>query len=93
MTAYVVVHAKVKDPEKMQTYAGGAGPVVVAHGGEVISRGPSTLLHGESPYDLMVMLQFPTREAAETWYNSDDYQALIPTRDAAMDSVFFVGGE
>jgi uncharacterized protein (DUF1330 family) len=93
MTAYVVVHATVLDPNKMQEYGAAAGPTVTAHGGKIVSRGPSEVLAGESPHQLMVVLEFPTREAARSWYASDDYQAIIPTRLAAMDSIFILGGE
>jgi uncharacterized protein (DUF1330 family) len=93
MSAYVTVLATIKDADKMQAYAGGAGPTVVAHGGEVVCRGPSELLHGSSAHGVMVVLKFPSRQAAKDWYASADYQALIPTRNAAMDSVFVLGGE
>ncbi|MEQ8661467.1 MAG: DUF1330 domain-containing protein [Gammaproteobacteria bacterium] len=93
MTAYVVVHATVLDQNKMQEYGAAAGPTVTAHGGKFVSRGPSELLAGKSPHQVMVVLEFPSRQAATDWYNSDEYQALIPTRLEAMDSVFVLGGE
>lgn len=93
MSAYVVVHANILDQNKMQEYAGGAGPTVTAHGGKFLCRGPATALAGESAHQIMVVLEFPDRAAAERWYNSDEYQALIPTRREAMDAVFLLGGE
>jgi uncharacterized protein (DUF1330 family) len=93
MTAYVVVHATVLDQNKMQEYGAAAGPTVTAHGGKVVSRGPSEVLAGESPHQVMVVLEFPSRQAAQAWYASEEYQAIIPTRLAAMDSVFVLGGE
>ncbi|MEQ8234603.1 MAG: DUF1330 domain-containing protein [Gammaproteobacteria bacterium] len=93
MTAYVVVHATVLDQNKMQEYGAAAGPTVTSHGGKVVSRGPSEVLAGESPHQVMVVLEFPSRQAAADWYASEEYQAIIPTRLAAMDSVFVLGGE
>ncbi|MGR8919805.1 MAG: DUF1330 domain-containing protein [Gammaproteobacteria bacterium] len=93
MSAYVVVHATVKDQEKFQEYGAAAGPIVESHGGKVVCRGPSTALAGDDPHALMVILEFPDRAAAEQWYNSAEYQAVIPTRDAGLDSVFVLGGE
>ncbi len=93
MSAYVVVHATVLDQNKMQEYGAAAGPTVTAHGGKIVSRGPSEVLAGESPHQIMVVLEFPSRKAAKDWYDSADYQAVIPTRLAAMDSVFILGGE
>ena len=93
MSAYVVVHATPKNADKMQEYTAGAGPAVTQHGGEVVSRGPSECLHGESPHQVMVVLKFDNKQAAHDWYNSAEYQALVATRNEAMDSVFILGGE
>ena len=93
MSAYVVVHATINDQEKMQEYGAVAGQAVANHGGEVVCRGPVEALNGEAPHPVMVVLKFPSKDAAKSWYNSDEYQGIIPTRDAAMDSVFVLGGE
>lgn len=93
MTAYVVVHATVKSAEKMAEYGAAAGPTLAAFGGELVSRGPSEVLAGSNAHGLMVVLKFPDRAAAKAWYNSPAYQAAIPTRLEAIDSVFILGGE
>jgi len=38
------------------------------------------------------VIQFPDRESAENWYNSEAYQAIIPTRDQGMNSQFHLVG-
>ena len=93
MSAHVVVHATIKDAEKFQEYGAAAGPTAASFGGEVISRGVSTSLHGDKPGELKVIIQFPTKDAAENWYNSSEYQKLIPTRNEGIDSIFVLGGE
>ena len=93
MTAYVAVHATIKDQDKLQEYGGAAVPTLTSFGGELVCRGPSEVLAGSNPHQVMVVLKFPDRAAATAWYNSAAYQALIPTRLAAMDSVFILGGE
>lgn len=93
MNGYVVVHATPKDADKMQEYGGAAGETVAKHGGEFICRGPATTLAGESSQKVMVILKFPTKQAAQDWYDSSEYQALIPTRLEAMDATFVLGGE
>ena len=93
MSAYVVVHATINDQEKMQEYGKVAGPSVVRHGGELVCRAPSEALAGADPHQIMVVLKFPTKQAARDWYNSDEYQAIVPTREAAMDAVFVLAGE
>jgi len=93
MTAYVVVHTTLKNADKMQEYGAAAGPTVAAHGGKVVARGPSEVMFGENAHKAMVVIEFPDRDAARRWYASPEYQAIIPTRIEAMDSVFILGGE
>ncbi len=51
MSAFVMVHVTVNDPEKMKAYGQGAQPTVVAHGGEFILRGKvDDVFQGEHPY-------------------------------------------
>jgi uncharacterized protein (DUF1330 family) len=45
-------------------------------------------LHGEFAHQVQVVLVFPDKEKALGWYHSEEYQALIPTRDLGMDSQF-----
>ena len=40
MAAYVAVHVKIKDPEKLAAYSKASGPTTAAHGGEFIMRAP-----------------------------------------------------
>ena len=93
MSGYVVVHASPKDADKMQEYGAGAGETVAQHGGEIVCRGPATVLAGESEHKMLVVLKFPSKDAAQKWYESSEYQALVPTRMEAMDSTFVLGGE
>jgi uncharacterized protein (DUF1330 family) len=93
MSAYVIVHGTVTNPEKMQEYGAAAGPLAAKHGGEVLSRGPVEVLSGSSDYQLAVVIQFADRAAAKAWYESPEYQALIPTRESGLDSVFILAGE
>ena len=93
MAAYIVVHGTIKDPDKMKEYGTGASATLKTHGAEVVSRAGSETLAGENPHNLTVILKFPTCAAAHAWYGSAEYQALIPTREAAMDAVFTLTGD
>ena len=39
------------------------------------------------------VIQFPTREQAETWYTSAEYQALLELRAEGMDALFTLVGD
>ncbi len=89
MSAYLIVHATVKDPDKLQEYAAGAGPTLEAHGGEFITRAQVTdVLTGSHDHQMSVIIRFPDSGALRAWYASDAYQALVPTRLEAMDATF-----
>jgi uncharacterized protein (DUF1330 family) len=93
MSAFVVVQGTVTDPDKMQEYGAAAGPTIAAHGGELMVRGPMEVLSGSSDHKISVVVRFADAASARNWYNSPEYQALIPTREAAFDSVFALVGE
>ncbi len=93
MAAYIVAQATPKDPDKMQEYGRAAGPTLAAYGGKLVAGGPLQTLYGETPHERIVVLEFPDAEAAKNWYHSDEYQALLPLRKEAMDSLFILGGE
>ena len=86
MTAFFVASVVMKDPAKFQEYGAAAGPTVAAHGGEIVLKGKaSAVLAGSSNADAAGVIKFPSIEALNTWYNSSEYQALIPLRDEAVD--------
>ena len=93
MAAFVVVLATPKDEAKLQEYGGKARETLASFGGEVAAGGPCETLYGENSHGRIVVLQFPDANTAKNWYNSADYQALIPMRKEAMDAVFVLGGE
>jgi len=91
MSAFVVIHATITDAEKFKAYGTGSGPTVEAHDGELVTGGHvKNILCGEIEYDRCVILKFPSVEAAESWYASPEYQALIPNRDESVDSTFMI---
>lgn len=89
MSATVVVHTTVKDPEKFKVYAESAGPIVASHGGEFLFRGKvAQVLAGTHGHQNVAMIKFADQAAVKKWYESPEYQALIPNRDEAADMIF-----
>jgi len=93
MTAYVIVAATVKDQEKQQVYASLVPETLKLYAGELVIVGPAEVLHGDFKHQAQVILKFPSKEAALKWYNSPEYQALIPNRNEAISSQFQLVGE
>ena len=42
---YLVANIRVQDKEKFTTFSGMAGPVIKAHGGKILAKGPNAERH------------------------------------------------
>jgi uncharacterized protein (DUF1330 family) len=81
MKAYVIVQETVKDEEMFAAYRNGVVATLEEFGGRFVVRGGQlTVVEGEWPHPRLVVIEFPSREAAEGWYRSPAYQELLPLR-------------
>ena len=81
MRAYLVAVETVHDEELFAEYRKQVVATVDAFGGRFIARGgKQTVLEGQWQNPRTVIIEFPTREAAEAWYKSPDYQKIIGLR-------------
>jgi len=81
MSAYVVVQEDIKDEAAFDSYRKQVVPMITAHGGRFIVRGGKfTVLEGEWPMPRLVIIEFPSRRAAEGWYRSPEYQKILTLR-------------
>lgn len=92
MSALIIVDLTPKDPEKLNQYSALAGKTLADFDGEFIAKGPIESLFGAAEYQTKVVIQFPSREKAENWYHSDDYQMLLELRTQGMDCQFHLVG-
>jgi len=88
MSAFIIVDLTPTDPEKAQAYGASAATTIARYDGEFVVKGAIEPLSGGSHHQTKAIIQFADREAALNWYQSDEYQALIPLRDQGMDSTF-----
>ncbi len=88
MTVFVIGHLTVKDPRKWAEYRAKVPATLEPFGGEVLLRGRRlAVLAGEHEHTDAVTIRFPDAAAAQGWYDSPAYQALIPLRNEAADMV------
>ena len=88
MSAYVIGHITVKDPDKWQRYRERVPATLAAWGGEVVLRGRRVaVLSGDHAHTDTVVIRFPDTNAVSGWYGSTEYQALIPLREEAASMV------
>ncbi len=94
MVAYMIAESVVHDPDLMQDYGKKAGPTVAAHGGKVlVAAGAIAHMDGAWNPKRLFVIEFPNMAAAKGWYNSAEYQAIMPMRlKASTGSLVFVEG-
>jgi uncharacterized protein (DUF1330 family) len=80
MAGYFVANYTITNQAEYKEYLAAVGPMLEAHGAEVIivDRG-CQLLEG-SAGQVTVVLRFATKAAAQAWYESPEYQAIRPLR-------------
>lgn len=87
MAVYIVSRVDISDPERMAGYMTAAPATVEAFGGKYIVRtGNIEVIEGDQTCDRVVVLEFPTREQALAWYNSQDYRPLRDVRWQAANA-------
>ncbi|MBW2427879.1 MAG: DUF1330 domain-containing protein [Deltaproteobacteria bacterium] len=88
MSAYLIGHITIKNPDKWKTYVEGVQKSLIPFEAEVVFRGKrATVLAGAHHHQRTVVIKFPDQPTLQQWYNSKEYQGLIPVRDEAADVV------
>jgi uncharacterized protein (DUF1330 family) len=81
VTAYLIAVETIHDEVMFAEYRKQVVPTVEAFGGRFIARGGQlTVLEGQWQHPRTVIIEFLTRESAEAWYKSADYQKIIGLR-------------
>lgn len=88
MSSLVIVNFNLLDQDKLKQYSTAAALTLVTYGGEFLAKGKPTHLHGDLNYSMTVVIQFTDKESAINWYESTEYQKIIPLRNEAMNSNF-----
>ena len=86
MAAYLIVNLDVKDREAFERYRAEVPAVIAKHGGRYLVRGGD--LHPvEGGFGLkrLVVLEFPSLEAARAFYASPEYAPLLRLRQESAD--------
>ena len=83
---YLVANIRVTDQERFQKFSGMAGPIIQKFGGNVLARGPGADRHEGSLSGVVMMIEFDSKEIAENFYFSEDYQAAKVVRDECSET-------
>ena len=82
MAAYALVELEITSMEGIRPYLEAVGGTVAAHGGRYLVRGGKTEVAegGPGEYPTKVIIEFPSMAAAQGWYRSTEYQAILAHR-------------
>ena len=81
MPVYVVAQGRIENREMLGEYVSKVIPSIQSGGGRILGFDESPeVVEGEVEYPRTVILEFPTREAFRAWYDSAEYQAILPLR-------------
>jgi uncharacterized protein (DUF1330 family) len=91
VAAYLVCTVRVDDPERYKQYTAETPALIQKYGGRFVVRGgPVEAIEGPEFGDRLVVVEFPSREAAKTFYNSPEYQEVMVHRTASAESRFLL---
>ena len=92
MTYYAAVGLTPTEEAWIPGYIGAVGDLVAKHGGKYLARTAShERLEGEGKNPaLMVLIEWPSREAAMAFYDDPDYAPHLQARLGGSDSDFFL---
>ncbi len=81
---------KVFDPAKFDAYRALAQPALEAAGGRYIARGTPAKAYDLGVTERTVIIEFPSFERAQEFYNSPEYVAVRKLRAGAATAQFVV---
>ena len=94
MPAYIIVDVDIHNPKEYEDYKKLTPPSLQAYSGKFIVRGGSTeTLEGDWQPGRVVVLEFPTKELAKQWWESEEYAAAkaLRQKNAATKMILVEG--
>lgn len=86
MSAYIVLHDRVHDAEKLKEYASKVGGTLAPHRYEfLVFSEHAEVIEGDTQLPRTIVLKFDSRDAAMAWYHSPAYHEVLPLRLEATE--------
>ncbi len=95
MATYLIVDTLLEKPELYEEYKLKAKPLVERFGGEYLARGGALTLRETDLWSptRMVLVRFPDAASANAFYDSAEYQAILPvSRQSARRTMIMLEG-
>lgn len=83
-SGYIIAHVDITRPEQYDEYRKWSTAAMQAHGAEVCVRGGRmAVLEGHFAPQRVVVLKFPSFEAAQAFYDTPEYRKARQAREGA----------
>ena len=94
MAAYFVAELEITNMAAMEPYRAAVPATIAQYGGRYLARGGACeLIEGGPEPKRVVILEFADAAAVKRWYNSPEYQKILPGRLAnATGRAYIVEG-
>lgn len=80
----IIANVRVTNPQQYEEYKRWSSAAMQAHGAEVLARGGATeVLEGHWQPDRVVVLRFPSVDAARAFHDSPEYRKARAAREGA----------
>ncbi|WP_395738185.1 DUF1330 domain-containing protein [Prosthecobacter sp.] len=90
MPAYIIGRVQVTDWIRYAEYMKLTPAIIAQYGGRFVARGGESMtLEGPEETNRVVILEFPTYEAAQQFFHSDEYRHARTLREGAANAQFY----
>ena len=87
MAAYVIADVEIADAERYAEYSAQVPATLEPYEGRFLVRGGATeMVEGDWLPRRLVIIEFPSVDAARRWYASPEYQAILGIRHEAASA-------
>ena len=91
MPAYFVAEIEITNQAGFEPYRAAVPTTIAQYGGRYLTRGGTAeLIEGGPEPKRIVVLEFADTAAVKRWYNSPEYQKILPIRLATSTGRAFI---
>jgi uncharacterized protein (DUF1330 family) len=88
--AYLIGHVQVTDPDGWKQYATALRTTLEPYHVKALARAQAVALDGSTPpAGTTVILEFKSMDDIKAFWNSPEYQAIIPLREKSSKSIIY----
>jgi len=93
VAAYLIVYETITDTSRFSRYVKSVDPVILRRGGRLVASGPPNVVEGDFPFERALVIEWPTRQAASDFWQSEEYTEIKKLReDAAVIQAIIIEG-